>query len=93
MLREGLSKIEGLYVRGYGSFCSVMVSGQDDAMIAFNLDMIKHIMCRVGIQCSPCTHISEGSFPNGSIRFSLGYFNNEYDVEYIIKSMKELISI
>lgn len=93
MLRDGLSRIKELEVRGYGSFCSVMVKGQDDAMIAFNLDMIKHIMCRVGIQCSPCAHMSEGTFPNGSIRFTLGYFNNEYDVKYIIESMKELLVV
>ena len=91
MLRDGLSEIEGVIARGSGSFCSVIVEGQDDAMVAFNLDMINHIMTRVGIQCSPCTHMAEGTFPNGSIRFSVGYFNNEYDIEYIIKSVRENI--
>lgn len=92
-LREGLSKIENVDAKGSGSFCSVIISGQDDAMVAFNLDMINHIMTRVGIQCSPCTHMAEDTFPNGSIRFSIGYFNNKYDIDYIIKSVEENICI
>ncbi len=90
-LREGLSQIEGLDVRGEGAFCSLMIEKEDEAIIAFNLDMLKSIMTRVGIHCSPLSHIVRGKFPNGSIRFSLGYFNNQYDVDYIIDSIKELL--
>ena len=57
-------------------------------MTTFNIDARKNIMARVGIQCSPCTHTVEDSFPNGSIRFSLGYFNNEYDIEEITDAIR-----
>ena len=68
------------------------MKNQDDAMVAFNIDASRKIMTRVGIQCSPCTHMVEGSFPNGSIRFTLGYFNNEYDVAEIIDAIKYIDS-
>ncbi|MEG0250202.1 MAG: aminotransferase class V-fold PLP-dependent enzyme [Peptostreptococcus sp.] len=86
-LREGLKKIDGTEVSGNGSFCSLSMTEQDDAMVAFNIDARRRIMTRVGIQCSPCTHIVEGSFPNGSIRFTPGYFSNEYDIDEIIDAI------
>lgn len=91
-LREGLKDIDGTIVSGHGSFCSLSMKNQDDAMVAFNIDASRKIMTRVGIQCSPCTHMVEGSFPNGSIRFTLGYFNNEYDVAEIIDAIKYIES-
>lgn len=91
-LRDELQKIEGIKVKGYGSFCSMTVEGEDDSMVSFNMDLNDGIMTRVGIQCSPCTHMSEGSFPNGSIRMSVGYFNSERDVEQIIKSLRKILN-
>lgn len=90
-LREELSKIDGISIKGHGSFCCVSAENMDDAIISFNIDMINHVMTRVGIQCSPSSHIAEGSFPNGCIRLSIGYFNNKHDIDYIIKAIKENI--
>ena len=37
------------------------------------------VACRVGLHCSPSAHHFLGTFPAGTIRFSVGYFTNEED--------------
>lgn len=39
------------------------------------------IACRVGLHCAPTAHRFLGSFPAGTVRFSVGYFTTEKDFE------------
>lgn len=39
------------------------------------------IMCRPGLHCAPCVHRTLGTFPQGTIRFSFGFFNTLEDVD------------
>ena len=39
------------------------------------------IMCRPGLHCAPSAHRSIGTFPQGTIRFSFGFFNTVQDVD------------
>ena len=37
------------------------------------------IACRTGLQCAPFAHDFIGTFPAGTVRFSVGYFNTQED--------------
>lgn len=39
------------------------------------------IACRVGLHCAPTAHRFLGTFPTGTVRFSVGYFTTEKDFE------------
>lgn len=70
---------------------SVDFIGRDNGMISHQLDSHYGIMTRSGLHCSPMAHRSLGTFPQGTVRFSLGYQNNDEQVDYVIKSIEELL--
>ena len=45
-----------------------------------------------GIHCTTLAHKTVGSYPAGSIRISLGYFNTIEEVYRFVEVIKELIS-
>jgi cysteine desulfurase family protein len=48
------------------------------------------IFVRVGIHCAPLAHRALGTFPDGTVRFSLGYFNTLEEVEPAIRAVERL---
>jgi len=46
-----------------------------DAALYF--DEQRDIMCRPGLHCAPAAHRTIGTFPQGTVRFSFGFFNTE----------------
>jgi cysteine desulfurase family protein len=56
------------------------------------LDQQYGIMTRSGLHCSPLAHKTIGSFPLGTVRFSIGAFNTEEDINYAINAVKEILS-
>ena len=46
------------------------------------LDSKFDIFVRAGLHCAPLAHKTLGTFPEGTVRFSMGYFNTLQDVEY-----------
>lgn len=62
----------------------------DPAQIAGLLEEKYGILTRVGLHCAPAAHKSLGTWPEGTIRFSFGYFNTEEDVDYTLTALKEL---
>ena len=63
----------------------------DNALIAAKLDEDYGIMTRCGLHCAPLAHKTLGTYPQGTIRFSFGYFNTPQDVEYISNAVKSII--
>lgn len=49
-----------------------------------------HILVRTGLHCAPMAHKTLGSFPDGTVRFSVGYFNTLEDVSYAVQAVKEI---
>ncbi|GAB4112080.1 MAG: aminotransferase class V-fold PLP-dependent enzyme [Candidatus Caldatribacteriota bacterium] len=58
--------------------------------IGLKLDEEYGIMCRIGLHCSPASHKTIGTFPMGSIRFSLSYFNQWEDIAQTIEAVKKI---
>lgn len=96
ILLKGLRAIDGVVVygphdmdRNVGVF-SFTVEGQDPAEVATELDSRYGIMTRVGLQCAPSAHRAIGTFPEGTIRASIGYYTTTEEVEYFLRSLKEI---
>lgn len=45
------------------------------------------IAVRTGLHCTPNAHKFLGTFPDGTVRFSLGYFNSSYDFDELHKAL------
>ncbi len=54
------------------------------------LDNTFNIAVRPGLHCAPYIHREIGTFPEGMIRISPGYFNTMEEIEVTISSLKEI---
>ncbi len=63
----------------------------DNAEIAYILEKEYGILTRCGMHCAPWAHKSFCTFPQGTVRFSLGYFNEENEVKYVIDSINSIL--
>lgn len=66
------------------------VAGQDSGAIAARLAE-RGILNRVGLHCAPWAHKSVGSFPEGSIRFSVGYQQRKADMDQALDVLREIL--
>ncbi len=93
---NGLQQIPGISIWGpkdmdkMVSTVSITVEGRDLSELAFSLDADYGIMIRSGLHCSPLGHKTIGTFPEGTLRFSFGYFNTEEEVIYSIEALNQL---
>lgn len=58
--------------------------------LSYVLDKDYGIMTRTGLHCAPLAHKTIGSYPTGTIRFGIGYFQNEDDIKYTLNVLKKL---
>ncbi len=54
---------------------------RDNAEAAYALEAQYGILTRCGLHCAPSAHRALGTFPQGTVRFSLGWANTEADVD------------
>lgn len=59
--------------------------------VAHYLDREWGIYARAGLHCSPMAHRTINTFPKGTVRFSLSYFNTKEEVDTAIQALKEFI--
>jgi selenocysteine lyase/cysteine desulfurase len=69
---------------------SFTVRGLSPSEAGLILDEEEGILCRVGLHCSPSSHRTLGTFPQGTIRFGLGYFNTAEEVELVVAAVERL---
>lgn len=62
----------------------------DCSEVGFILDEIYDIYVRVGLHCAPLTHKLIGTFPEGTVRVSPGFFNTIENVEVFINAIDEI---
>lgn len=65
--------------------------GMDNGIICHELDSTYKISTRPGMHCAPSAHKTLGTFPQGTVRFSFGYFNTEDEIDYVLDSIKKVI--
>jgi len=97
-LIEGLREIPGVQVRGTLDasrqlpVVSFTIEGMDPGEIGLRLDEESGVAARVGLHCSPATHRTIGTFPTGTVRFSLSAFTTVNDVDYALEAVRGLAS-
>lgn len=95
-LIEGLLGIEGLRVYGPhdADACVAVVSfnleGTPPQIVANMLDEEFGIMARPGLHCAPLAHKKIGTLPDGTCRFSIGYYTTEADVHAAVEAMRKI---
>ncbi|WP_426350981.1 aminotransferase class V-fold PLP-dependent enzyme [Alloiococcus sp. CFN-8] len=70
---------------------SMTFDGREISEIGYLLDTEYNIMTRVGLHCAPLAHKTIGTYPSGTLRFSLGYFNTEKDIELTLSALNNLL--
>jgi len=51
-----------------------------------------NILVRVGLHCAPIAHRTIGTFPDGTVRISMGYFNTLEDIDTAVKAIRQISS-
>ena len=93
---EGLSVIGGVRLIGPGmgmpreSVFSVVFNHRDQGETAFLLDRDYGILTRPGLHCAPLAHQALGTFPQGSVRFSFGYFTTAAEVDAALLAIQKI---
>ena len=62
----------------------------DNAEAADRLEREYEILTRCGMHCAPSAHRALGTFPQGVVRFSVGYRTTEAEVDCALRAIKEL---
>ena len=69
---------------------SVVVDGHDPSELAILLDMLYGVQARPGLHCAPLMHRALGTIDQGgTLRFSIGCFNHEDDIDLAIDGLRE----
>ncbi len=95
-LVEGLGRIPGISIHGphrdreRGGIVSFTLRDMDPSNIGFTLDQDYDIAVRVGLHCAPGAHRCIGTYPEGTVRVSPGYFNTQADIERLIAAVGEI---
>ena len=64
----------------------------DNGMIGHALSKEYGIMTRTGMHCAPSAHKTLGTFPQGTVRFSLSHFNTLKEIAYTVDSINRIIN-
>ncbi|MDZ7641907.1 MAG: aminotransferase class V-fold PLP-dependent enzyme [Desulfurivibrio sp.] len=95
-LLDGLAAISGLTLQGPSvdtprcPVISFTLAGWSASELARRLDREYAIMTRAGLHCAPAAHHSLGTFPEGTLRLSLGWFNTAAEVDHCLAALDKL---
>ncbi len=71
---------------------SLDFSDFDNAEFSTILEEDYGIKTRCGLHCSPMAHKCLGTFPQGSVRFSISHFTTIEEIEYTVNAIKEVLN-
>lgn len=95
-LLRGLLEIPGATVYGpldarkQLATVSFKLQGLSPSEVGLRLDEDFGILCRVGLHCSPSSHRTIGTFPQGTVRFGLSYFNDDAEIDLALGAVSQL---
>lgn len=93
---DGLKSIPGVTIYGNkdcksrSGIISFNIEGFLPLQLGYMLENSFNIIIRSGLHCSPLIHRELGTFPNGTARISLSYFNTEKEVKIFIKVIRQI---
>jgi len=96
-LLEGLGDMEGISIIGpkkarqRASLLAFNIKGLYPVSAGISLDHNHSIMVRCGTHCSPQAHKAAGTFPDGGIRVSPGFFTRQNDIQEFLRALGEVV--
>lgn len=66
---------------------------EDNGLVAHHLDHHYGIKTRCGMHCAPAAHKTLNTYPQGTVRFSLGYFTTVAEIDYVLAVLKDCVGI
>lgn len=90
---DGISGIPGVRLTGPADLenrvavISLDFLEKDNAEVAFALEQEYGIMTRCGLHCAPSAHKTLGTFPQGTVRFSPGWFTTDEEIDIAISAI------
>jgi cysteine desulfurase / selenocysteine lyase len=96
LLRDGLASLDSVKV--YGSphgdhhvpVLTCNVDGMTPTDVGTILDGDYGIAVRTGLHCAPLVHTDLGILSTGAVRFSIGPFNTEQDIDSALQAMADI---
>ena len=73
------------------SVVSIADTTLDIAMVAHKLAAEYGIATRVGLHCAPNAHKTLGTYPTGTLRFSMGWHNSAADIATALAALEEVL--
>ena len=95
-LVEGLRGIDAIAVYGPSDpmercgIVSFNVAGPTPSDVGLLLDDSFGIMARTGLHCAPAAHRTIGTFPGGTVRFGLSWFNTVTEVDAAVDAVRQI---
>ena len=80
----------GLDAKRQVGVVSFNIRGFSPSEISFYLEEEFDILCRASLHCAPSAQKTIGTFPEGTIRFSLGIFTTENDVDTAVNAVRKI---
>jgi cysteine desulfurase/selenocysteine lyase len=99
MLYRALRELRGVILYGPAdrSRCvgtlSFNVEGVASNEVAHMLDSAYEIAVRPGLHCAPAAHQTLGSFPQGTVRVSIGPDNTDDDILTLVKAVEQIVRL
>jgi selenocysteine lyase/cysteine desulfurase len=99
MLLDGLSRIPDVLVHGPAdsrkqvAVLSFTVQGVDPAEVGSFLEDAVGVRVRVGLHCSPHSHRTIGTYPEGTVRVSPGLYNTEEDIRRFLEGVRSMLAL
>ncbi|MCI2056467.1 MAG: aminotransferase class V-fold PLP-dependent enzyme [Oscillibacter sp.] len=93
---HGLEGIHGIRVCGkHGTeqrvgVLSVDFETCDNAQAAARLESEFGILTRCGLHCAPSAHKTLGTFPEGTVRFSIGFANSPEEIQQAVHAISQI---
>jgi len=91
-LFDGLSNIDKLLIYGskFDSTSCISLNYKDVDPSEFSYYLSENgIKNRSGLHCSPLAHKTINTYPNGTVRLSLSYFNSIEEINYTLSTMNK----
>lgn len=102
---EEAQNMEGVRVAGMPKIAPAAASGIKERCAVVSLDFLEldngeagyllenefGIMTRCGLHCAPDAHKTLGTFPQGTVRFSFGYFNTREEIRLVVDAVHAIV--
>lgn len=95
---EGVLNIDNIKIIGKKTsenrtgVLSIDFINHDNGLVSHALSKDYGIMTRSGLHCAPSAHKTLGTFPHGTVRFSISHFTSTEEINYTIDCIHKIVS-